>query len=177
MCGTTNGISNSLALWHNPGASPDGGNYVMIDGDSNYASPLTQTITGLVVGHQYTLMFYEAAGQQNGFNSGTGPISMHWQVGFGSQSKNADTMTFAQGSATNSYSPWAQQAIWFTATTTSQLLSFLAVGPAGAPPFLLLDGVTLTDTTGQSTPEPAYMAMIGIGLICIPMSRKLRKKA
>ena len=48
----------------------------------------------------------------------------------------------------------------FTANSTSELLSFLAVGtPSGnVPPFALLDGVSLT-----AVPEPSTWAMMFVG--------------
>ncbi|UAJ11857.1 PEPxxWA-CTERM sorting domain-containing protein [Polymorphobacter megasporae] len=50
----------------------------------------------------------------------------------------------------------------FTATGTTEVLSFLALGtPEGKPPFSLLDGVSGT------VPEPATWAMMigGLGLV------------
>ncbi|MGH6911978.1 MAG: PEPxxWA-CTERM sorting domain-containing protein, partial [Phenylobacterium sp.] len=47
----------------------------------------------------------------------------------------------------------------FTATSNSQLLTFLSVGtPSGLPPIALLDGVSLT-----MVPEPSTWAMMLLG--------------
>ncbi len=52
----------------------------------------------------------------------------------------------------------------FTASAASQLLSFTATGaPSGEPPWLLLDGVNLVDTT--AVPEPSSLIMVSIGTI------------
>ena len=60
----------------------------------------------------------------------------------------------------------------FTATASSELLTFLAVGtPSGVPPFSLLDGVSMT----SAAPEPAYMGLIGIGLVLLGAVRRLQK--
>jgi len=61
LCG--NAFGGSMTFWVNPGASPDGGNYVAIDGASGYLNPLTQMIDGLVAGQQYDIRFYQAAAQ------------------------------------------------------------------------------------------------------------------
>src|SRR6185503_1675126 len=45
------------------GASPDGGAFMVLDGDPNFTGPLTQTINGLVAGQHYTLGFYYADGE------------------------------------------------------------------------------------------------------------------
>jgi hypothetical protein len=48
----------------------------------------------------------------------------------------------------------------FTPTSTSETLSFLAIGtPGGVPPLALLDGVSLSDI-----PEPASWALLVSGL-------------
>jgi hypothetical protein len=59
-----------------------------------------------------------------------------------------------------SFSGWLPVNLTFTANSTSELLSFLAVGtPSGnLPPFALLDGVSLT-----AVPEPSTWAMMLLG--------------
>lgn len=62
-----------------PITSPDGGNFYMADGDPTFrTNPITQTINGLTVGLQYTVSFYQAAGQQKNF---TGATFEYWRVG------------------------------------------------------------------------------------------------
>jgi hypothetical protein len=68
---------------------------------------------------------------------------------------------------------WMSQTLTYTATATSELLSFIAVGtPNGEPPFALLDGVSVT----ADAPEPATSALIGFGLLSIPVVRRLMQK-
>ena len=43
LCG--NAFGGGMSFWTNPGASPDGGNFVAIDGDPNFRTPLDQTVT------------------------------------------------------------------------------------------------------------------------------------
>ena len=50
----------------------------------------------------------------------------------------------------------------YKATSTSEVLSFFAVGtPTGVPPFVLLDGVSLN----ASVPEPETLTMMATGLV------------
>ena len=51
-------------------ASPNGGNFVALDGDFQ-TSPLTQTISGLIPGHAYSVSFDYGYAQQSGFNGDT----------------------------------------------------------------------------------------------------------
>jgi hypothetical protein len=59
--------------------SPTGGNFIAADG-SYLARPITQTLTGLEVGHLYKLEFYWAGAQQYSFG---GPTTEGWQVCLG----------------------------------------------------------------------------------------------
>jgi hypothetical protein len=72
------------------------------------------------------------------------------------------------------FSPWEQQTTTFVATSTSEVLSFLGESNVngGQPPFILLDGVSLTDTTA---PEPGSFWLIGFGSIAFFSVRKLRR--
>jgi hypothetical protein len=63
-----------------PQTSPDGGNFVLSDGDY-HNSPILQTITGLILGDSYQLSFYQALAQDTEPNvTVPGAVSGQWQV-------------------------------------------------------------------------------------------------
>lgn len=164
LCGTT-AFGGGMSFWVNPGPSPDGGNYVSIDGDAMYATPLTQQMTGLVVGQYYKVTFYQASAQQNGFNGAT---TEQWKVGFDNQFQTSTLMSTPDHGSVG----WSSQTMWFAATTTTATLSFLARGtPNGEPPFVLLDGVSVT----APVPEPETYLLVGLGLIGIPVLARRRR--
>jgi len=146
-------------------ASPDGGNFVALDADWNQG-PISQQITGLTSGGQYTLSFYMALAQQYGSpNAFNGPNSAYITASLGSQSQTTPTL-YIPGTAP---SGWVQESLSFTATGSSELLSFLAGSPdGGEPPFILLDGVSLT-----AVPEPT--TIIAAGLLLLPIGASLRR--
>jgi PEP-CTERM motif len=165
LCG--NAFGGGLQFWVHPGASPDGGNFVAIDGDPNFAVPLTQTVTGLTPGERYSISFYQAAAQQKGFDGAT---TERWSVSLGSGPAQLTTLML---NANHGAVGWMQQTLTFTAANASELLKFVAVGtPNGLPPFVLLDGVSIA----VAIPEPTSFALIGLGLLALPAFRRLRKK-
>ncbi len=154
LWGPNNGAANGL-----PATSPNGGNFVALDGDYETAA-LSQTITGLTVGKRYTVGFDYAFSQQEGFY---GDTVQNLTVGFGGDPTytTPDYTLSSQG-----FSGWLNKSITFVADSTTDTLSFLAYGSKPVPPFALVDGVTFTDPT----PEPAsWVLMIlgvgGIGLV------------
>ena len=157
--GSTNGFSSTF---------PFAGN--MIAADPVYETDaITQTITGLTVGRVYALHFYWGGMQQQSYDGAT---TEWWQVTFGAQVKTTGTVSLA----THAFSGWQNQYMYFTPTSTTQTLSFLAGGtPSGLPPFSLLGGVEM-----EVVPESSNsMAFIGFGLACIVFEstrrRRLRK--
>jgi len=132
--------------------SSNGGNFVALDGDSDYSGQISQTINGLVVGQQYNLTFDWSAGQ---LRNRTGDTTEKLQVTFGGETFNTSTLAIPSGQ----FSGWQQANFTFTATSTSQALTFLSVGtPNGLPPIAALDGIYLT-----AVPEPEAWALMLMG--------------
>ena len=139
-------------------AAPYTGNFIQMDGDSRYGKALSQQINGLTVGHQYTVTFQQAAGQQSGFN---GPTTEKWTVSFGSDTQDSSMYSLAS----HGIGAWESQSMTFTASSISEVLSFLAVGtPDGVPPTVFLADVNLADTTPSPVPEPSSVATLLIGV-------------
>ncbi|MBV8971216.1 MAG: PEPxxWA-CTERM sorting domain-containing protein [Sphingomonadaceae bacterium] len=138
------------------GVSPSGGNFFGVDGDPQYGSPLSQTISGLRVGHLYGVTFDWAASQ---LRNRQGPTTNQWLVSLGSDTRATPVVNVAS----QGFDGWYKTSFRYTATAGSEVLQFVANGtPAGLPPFALLDGVSLT-----AVPEPAAWALMlgGFGLI------------
>lgn len=192
LCGNYS-FSSTLAMDKTPVASPDGGNYVLMDADSTDETAMQQQIsTSLVAGQKYTLIFFQAAGEQSGNYGTTGQnASVQWlaclqssatatcnsttTAGLTSENGLLSTvMTFPEKDGTLSAVGWEIQSLTFVAQTSgTNYLSFFAVGPSGAPPFAMLDGVGLY----QGVPEPATFTMLGIGsLVLIGGMRRRRSK-
>ncbi len=137
--------------------------------DAAYGTQIMyQAVSGLKVGDTYTLAFSQASFEQSGYSGG---FTSNWVAGLGNGAFTAanygaqtgGTMTVASGGA----SPWSQQMLTFVANATDETLAFFATASSGAnPPFLLLDGVSLTDTSpGAAVPEPATLALAAVGVL------------
>lgn len=126
--------------------SPDGGNLFAATSQvgTSGRQQLSQTITGLTAGNEYTLSFYEGLGQRSGY---TGTASGFWDVTFGSETYTSPTVNNLSGGFTG----WTQRSTTFTASSASQLLMFVFTGsPSGSFPVGALDGVWL----GEGSPAP-----------------------
>jgi hypothetical protein len=152
-------------LWKLPATpDPDGGAFVVLDGDPKGNGALTQMINGLVVGKTYTLSFDWAAAQ---IRNRTGATTEKLVVGFGGDTFTTTTLNNPNHGATG----WYTVTTHFTATSTSQLLSFLSVGtPTGFPPVVLLDGVSL------AVPEPTSWALMIVGFFGLGGALRSRRR-
>ncbi len=143
-------------------ANPSGGNIIGADG-AFQITPISQIVSGLVVGQQYALQYDWAAGQQFGYDGAT---SGNWTASLGSEQYTSATYN----NVSHGFSGWMSELNVFTATDTTETLSFLAHGtPAGEPPFSLLSGVSLTALSSSFTsavPETStwLLMLTGFGL-------------
>ena len=146
VTGVANGLTNS----------PDGGNFIAMDGDTTINTSLTQTVSGLQAGGVYKLTFYWAAAEQEVQTVTPANTTEQFNVTFGTSTASTSVISnVAQG-----FSGWRQATMYFEAGSTSQALTFLAAGtPNGVPPFALLDGVSLV-----LAPEPTSWAVMLVGL-------------
>ncbi len=160
LWGPTLGANNGFTP-----ASPTGGNFVGADGAFQVGA-ITQTLNGLSVGADYAVSFYYAGAQQYGF---TGPTTEAWAVSLGDQTFETPVLQ----NVSHGFTGWMAETFVFNATSTSEVLSFLAIGtPAGEPPFSLLDGVS-----AFQVPEPGTLGMFGAcaaGLCLMGWTRRRR---
>lgn len=134
-----------------------------------YPGTLSQSIGGLRAGTNYVLTFDYALGQQAGFDGAN--ADNYWQVGFGGATAASSKLSIDNGG----FSDWKTATMTFTATSASQVLSFLAKGSSpGAPPFMLLDNVSMQ----AAVPEPSTLSLVfgGVGL-AVFLARRRRKTA
>jgi hypothetical protein len=159
-----------LGLWANTtsgngwnGMTASGAGYfVALDGafptPSDNAT-LSQTVTGLTVGDKYTLSFNLAFGQERDGPSGdffNGDTINSLTASVGSASMNSGNVDLAS----HGFVPWTTETLNFTATSTSELLSFVAFANVSAPSYALVSDVSLTSA---AAPEPSTWAMMVIG--------------
>ena len=189
----TNATNGPNATWQAPSVLniPGGYNYVQADGNPHFESSITTTVSGLTVGTTYTLSFYQAASQQTGFYGAT---TNQWIVALGATGSylysalSSDTADVNTSCGTNcvyedtdpnasiaastvmdvasqGLSDWEYASVNLTATATTESLSFLAWGDGGStanlPPMAFLTGV---NAAPGLTPEPASLAVFGVGL-------------
>ncbi len=158
-------------------SSPDGGSFLTTDPSYN-AGVITQSLTGLIVGSTYTLSFYQAAGQQKGFDA-VGGFSNTWNVKMTDGNSNVDLNQNApvMAVANHSFSGWTQVTMSVVATTASMTLQFLSTSTVGSgqPPFSMLDGISLTKNAA-AVPEPTAMLLLGSAFAGLVGARRLRAR-
>lgn len=98
-CGST-----YLQTYGCPSALTISGGYNVVESDGNpaYNSSFYQTLTGLTVGENYSLSFYQAASQQSGFS---GDTTNQWIVALGKTGTYLEAVKNSVGSNTSNCGP------------------------------------------------------------------------
>jgi PEP-CTERM motif len=151
--------------------SPTEGAYIAADGSLGWDGTISQVVSGLTSGIAYTFEFDWAVGQQRGYDGAT---TEAWRVTFGSSTQSTSTVNLPN----HEFSGWSHESLSFVADSSSQILSYLAVGtPGGLPPWLVLDGVIVKDPgPGPSpVPEPSTLAIVAVGALGL-IARRIRRK-
>jgi len=165
-------------------ASPDGGNFLA--SDPSYLNGSTYTIattllTGLVMNATYHVTFYAAAGEQTTYTTANG-MTNDWLVGLGTTAGTGNSAAapgISLPAGPGGFSGWVAQQINLVATATSEVLWFFGQSNVGIsqPPFLFLDGVSMTQQT--TVPEPSTYGVLLVGLLALLGVRRVyrNKKA
>src|ERR1700722_10366754 len=165
LAGPGNGNNNGLT------SSPQGGAYMGFDSDPNFHGDFTQTIAGLTVGATYTLSFYMAGAQEV---NAEGPTTTSFTATLGDETFTTPVITTPD----QGFTPWQLFSTTFTYGGGGDILNFVATGgPGGAPPYALLDGVSLVGAGGTPTPEPSTWVMIVAGFAGLGLVARARRKS
>lgn len=195
-CGSPGpGSSVNIGIPNAPGNTailPTGtATYLEVDGDPTWGAPVWTDMTGLTIGDDYLLSFYQASNEENGNNKAyndswdvyiiPGASSGPYICPVCSTPINPDpsdlvltSQVMANPGATST--PWELETVRFTATSTSEILEFVTdavavTAGAFAPPFLDLAGVSTAEA-----PEPGTWALTILGAGAAFAAARLRKR-
>ncbi|MFN7731271.1 MAG: PEP-CTERM sorting domain-containing protein [Pirellula sp.] len=158
----TNGSTGGLEIT----ASPVGGNFITMDGNlPGLMSPIQQLLTHLVPGAKYEVSFYAGFAQQYLYY---GDTLQRWDVSLGDETWSTPTILVPE----HTFTGWQKYTHTFTAKSGTSLLKFAGWGNVPVPPFALLDGASVV---GPHAPEPASIAIFGIGIATMGIVRRYRR--
>jgi hypothetical protein len=148
------GLTGIQRFGATPTASADGGTWVGLGAYGSYMERFGQTLNGLTVGQQYTVSW-----EAGNFGYTYGSVQY---LGSNAISVQVDGQTIGTGAELSLGSTWSVQSLTFTASATSQQLSFILAAPTQKA-YMSIDGISVKAST-PAVPEPGTWVLMGLGL-------------
>jgi len=145
-----------------PSTSPDGGTWVGFadDPQTSFQETFGQLVSGFAIGTSYTVNWDQA-------NFGYAPDGF---VNDDFINLFIDGIFVGAGSLNILGNGWTSTGVDFSATSNAHQISF-GVGDEAGRSYLSIDGISISATT-STVPEPASIALLGLGLAGVGFSRK-----
>jgi hypothetical protein len=134
------------------------GNFYNMEVNANAIDTVEQVVTGLIVGQYYDLSW--------GYGNRGGGGAQAVDVSFGGQFLVEDSYDGSTNPDT-----WTANNFMIEATATTETLEFASLDEGGAPSY----GNEISDVS--LIPEPASMALLGLGLVSLALTRRMANPA
>lgn len=138
------------------GPSPDGGTWIGFARSGNVIESYGQLVTGLTVGTQYDISWYQGNFGYLGTMDYLSSNAIEVLIG-GVSAGSGSTLPLA--------SNWSTDSIMFTATSGSAQIDFRLMSAAAS--YFSIDGIALT-----AVPEPSTALLIGLGLVGMSATKR-----